>query len=161
MTAGYRRPTPAVKKRAKPQDYNLTKEIRDLERDIALHPSSLLTQPRQQPAMTRYCGAQPPAPQHKKPARRRRKRKVATKPEVVASRTSPGVVASRTSPGVVASRTSPDVVASRTSPGVVASHTSPGVVAPLTRPDAASPGRKSEVAPIQSQREIIDLTEED
>ncbi|KAH9064442.1 hypothetical protein EDB87DRAFT_1574952 [Lactarius vividus] len=62
---------------------DLSAEIRDLERDTALHPHPDSTRPRQEPAMTRYRGVQPrapPAPKQKKRAPRSRKKKVQAPP---------------------------------------------------------------------------------
>ncbi|KAI9442091.1 hypothetical protein BJY52DRAFT_1229166 [Lactarius psammicola] len=65
------RPPPIVPRRP-PRVRDLSGEIRYLERDIALHPYSEST-PRQEPAMTRYCGVQARAHKQKKRARRSRR----------------------------------------------------------------------------------------
>ncbi|KAH9171251.1 hypothetical protein EDB89DRAFT_2230144 [Lactarius sanguifluus] len=66
---------------------DLSAEIRDLERDTALHPHPESTRSRQEPAMTRYRGVQPrapPAPKQKKRGRRSRRKKVEAPAQTVA-----------------------------------------------------------------------------
>ncbi|KAH8981437.1 hypothetical protein EDB86DRAFT_2834852 [Lactarius hatsudake] len=80
---GYKSPA----KPAPQKVVDLSAEIRDLERDTALHPHSELTQFRQEPAMTRYRGVQtqaPPTPKQKKRTPRSRRKKVKAPAQTVA-----------------------------------------------------------------------------
>ena len=140
MSTFRRPPSLKMKKRKKPvwvpEDAGISKEISWLQDDIAANPCPESTQPRQEPAMSRYHGAPPksqsrPEPKEKRCHSRRSWKK--------------------------AKGSNP-----LTEPEEVAAHlTKPEAPGPLTKPEVPAPPRRSEVTPSRTQPDVIDLTGED
>ncbi|KAH8976654.1 hypothetical protein EDB86DRAFT_3095149 [Lactarius hatsudake] len=113
MTSSWRRfspspsPPPSPKEKG-PVTVFLSGEIRDLERDMALHPT-LSIKPRQSPAMSRYRGSETRAPK-KRVRRRKRKPKLTApqEPQVVTPVTEPEIISPPTAPN--ASTLQPEVI---------------------------------------------------
>ncbi|KAI9428815.1 hypothetical protein BJY52DRAFT_1200784 [Lactarius psammicola] len=157
------KPPPNVPRRP-PRVRDLSAEIRHLERDIALHPYSGST-PRQEPAMTRYCGVQARAPKEKKRARKSRKNKGPVplmEPEGSAPLMEPKGPAPLVEPSGPAPLIEPSGPAPLVEPSGPAPLAEPSGPAPLIEsegPALAEPeGADPEV--VDLTKEIIDLTEE-
>ncbi|KAI9434538.1 hypothetical protein BJY52DRAFT_1198144 [Lactarius psammicola] len=108
-------PPPPMKRKMPwlPEDVGISKEVSWLQDDIAANPCPESTQPRQEPAMSRYRGAPPKSqPPHSKEKRRhsRQSRKKAKGPKPLTKPEAPGPL---TNTEVLAPRsevTSPDVI---------------------------------------------------
>src|SRR6266581_2896425 len=124
MSTVRRPPSPKTKKRKKPvwvpEDAGISKEISWLQDDIAANPCPESTQPRQEPAMSRYHGAPPksqsrPEPKEKRRHSRRSRKKAKgsnplTEPEAPGPLTKPDVPAPPRRSEVTPSWTQPDVI---------------------------------------------------
>src|SRR6266571_4121184 len=117
MSTFRRPPSLKMKKRKKPvwvpEDAGISKEISSLQDDIAANPCPESTQPRQEPAMSRYRGAplKSQLPQSKVKRRHsRQSRKKAKGPKPLTKPEAPGPLTNTEIPAPRSEVTSPDVI---------------------------------------------------